>query len=78
MRLFPTPTASNVQPIKNSTPPIGVIAPNILMPLTAKIYKLPEKKIIPKVIVRNDHFKGDASPTNLGCIKMPTKMIPAA
>lgn len=34
-------------PIKN-TPPIGVTAPNMVTPLKARIYRLPEKSIIPE------------------------------
>ncbi len=35
------------QPIKNATPPSGVIAPNLRMPLRLRAYKLPENNIIP-------------------------------
>ena len=33
--------------VKNNTPPIGVIAPKILIPDKAKANKLPEKNTIP-------------------------------
>ena len=40
---------NDTQPIIKNTPPIGVIIPNDFIPVTAKTYKLPEKKIIPKI-----------------------------
>ena len=42
-------TIIRTQPVKNRTPPIGVMAPKTLIPLIASTYKLPEKKIIPRL-----------------------------
>ena len=37
----------NTHPIIKSTPPIGVIIPSDFIPVIARIYKLPENRIIP-------------------------------
>jgi hypothetical protein len=47
---FAAAMISMIQPAMNATPPIGVMAPSMLMPVKLSTYKLPEKMMIPASI----------------------------
>ncbi len=53
---FFTPKTNATQAAIKATPPIGVIAPNHVIPVNDNIYKLPEKIRIPSTINTADHF----------------------
>ena len=66
---------TSTQAIKKDTPPNGVIAPRILIPVTDKTYKLPEKRMIPISINHPDQFNKEFTgkfPKRTPIIKMPT------
>ena len=54
---------SIIHPAKNATPPIGVTAPKMLMPVKLNTYKLPEKIIIPASIKYPAVFKVEIGPS---------------
>lgn len=46
----------SIQPVIKLIPPMGVIAPIQLIPVTASTYKLPENNTMPDVKKTADHF----------------------
>ena len=44
------PTIRQIQPVIKQTPPIGVIAPNLRIPVNERTYKLPENNTIPPIM----------------------------
>ena len=47
--MFNAAIAKQIQPVINATPPKGVTAPSILIPLRLRAYKLPENKTTPVI-----------------------------
>lgn len=59
-----------------ATPPMGVMAPSIFIPDVLNMYKLPEKMIIPTVMIQPDHVsKADAGtfPEMMPIAMMPSE-----